>query len=217
MDTFVERVHKTLELSGLIGLEEKFTSVNDWIKSTNADVNTVVEEVLDKDHGLKRRMGVVEVTATEAKQMGLTNVDSMNELKSEVNDQMTQVQTEAGNIKQECMDKIKYINGEFDNMKIIMDQNGSKMNEMETQNKELEKYIGKMDQMNESLSENNTHIEKVEAKMEKLDEAMLGKIVKNKSAVDNKMAEMNKKIAELEALIKEIESKVPSEKSTPRM
>lgn len=115
------------------------------------------------------------------------------------------------------MSKINFINGEFDNMKIIMDQNGSKMNEMAEQNKELEKYIGKMDQMQESLSDNSTQIENVEAKMEKLDEAMLGKIVENKTNVDKKIVDMNKKMGELEALINEIGSKVPSVKSTPRM
>lgn len=84
----MERVHKTLELKGLIGIEEKYSSVNAWIQATNEEVNTVVEEVLDKNNGLKTRMGAVEGTASEAKQMGLSNVDNMNELKKEVIDQM---------------------------------------------------------------------------------------------------------------------------------
>lgn len=216
MDTFVEKVHKTLELKGLIGIEEKFTSVNDWIKSTETDVVVVRDEVLNPDNGLKMRMGSVETVANDAKSMGESNVNSMNELKEEVVEQMNNVDTRANKMNEECFTKITQINGAFEDMKQIISQNTAEMDDMKKENKELVPYIEKMDQMNVSISSNTDQVKKLETKMEHLDDAMLQKISMNKSSADKSVSQILTKMKELETHITEIGNKIPSAKSTPR-
>lgn len=188
--TFVARVHKTLHLKGLIGMDEKYTSINDWVQATETDVVTVREEVLNPENGLKTRMGAVETVANDAKSLGEANDNVMNELKGEVIEQMKYVETRASKMKEACFEKINHIDGAFGDMQQIMAQNSARMDTMQKDNKELSTYIDKMDQMNVSLSSNTDQIGKIEAKMERLDEAMLQKISKNKSSVEKSVTEI---------------------------
>lgn len=92
IETFSEKVLKTLELKGLIGIEEKYTSVNDWIASTQSQVSEVCEEIYNQEIGLKARMPIVERTVQEAKALGEMNTKEMEDLKKDVIGQMRTIQ-----------------------------------------------------------------------------------------------------------------------------